>query len=144
MFQIVRIFYKGEVEAHSIEGRDAWREALQRFHAIIAADLSNNEITYSYVAILNEEGHNAIEPFVYNTMPETDGEVMYPFKYAVLRVRIKDGERQNSVEFKTYLEAIKRYFSILAADIDDTELSFNLCTVINGEGEIVEGRGFYH
>lgn len=77
-------------------------------------------------------------------MPETDGELMYPFKYAVLRVTIKDGGRQNSVEFKTYLEAIKRYFNILAADIDDTELSFNLCTVINGEGEIIEGRGFYH
>lgn len=142
MFQIVRIVYKGETELHSIEERATRREALARFHAILAADLTNNEVTYCYAGILNDEGKNAIEPFMFNANANEYGVAPNPFNYAVLRVRVKDGQRSTSVEYKSYDEAIKRYFAILAADLNDETVTYNMCTIVDSNGYIIEARSF--
>ena len=142
MYQVVRIFYKGDVESHSIEEKATRREALARFHAIIAADLSNSDVTYCYAGILNDEGKNAIEPFTFNADATDYVPAVNPFKYAVLRVRVKNDQRSTSVEFKEYEEAIKRYFAILAADLSDDTVTYNMCTVIDSNGYITEARSF--
>lgn len=55
-FSIVRIFYKGVAETHSIEFRDTLLEAQQRFFNIVAADLANAEITYQACYIIDANG----------------------------------------------------------------------------------------
>ena len=143
MYQVVRIFFKEDgTESHSIEEKATRREALARFHAILAADLGNAEVTYCYAGILKDDGKNAIEPFTFNAAATEYVPAINPYKYAVLRVRVKDGQRQTSVEFKEYQEAIKRYFSILAADLGDETVTYNMCTIIDSDGYVTEARSF--
>ena len=104
--------------------------------------MGNNEVTYSYAAILTETGQNATTPFIYNTETNIDGEPVPPFNYAVLRVRVKNNQRSTSVEFKNYNDALKRYFNILAADLQDEEVTFNFGAIVNSEGEIIESKVF--
>lgn len=142
MYQVVRIFYKGKTEQHSIEEKATLREALVRFHSIIATDLNNAEVTYAYCGILKEDGKNAVDPFMFNAASTEFIPAPNPFKYAVLRVRVANGQRSTSVEFKEYQEAIKRYFAILAADLGNDEVTQNMCSIIDGNGYVVEARSF--
>ena len=142
MYQIVRIFFKGEIEAHSIEEKVTFREALQRFHTVIGTDLANNEITYCFAMLLNEHGKNMVQPFYFSTMRNEMEEEAFPFDYAVLRVRVKEGQRSTSVEFKTHEEAVRRYFNILASDLTDNTVTYNMGAVITSQGDILESRAF--
>lgn len=55
-FAIIRIFYKGEAETHSVEFKSTYFEAQQRYYGIIAADLANPDITYQAAYIINASG----------------------------------------------------------------------------------------
>ena len=55
-FAIIRIFYKGEAETHSVEFKGTLLEAQQRFYNIVAADLANNDITYQACYIIDANG----------------------------------------------------------------------------------------
>lgn len=55
-FTVIRIFFKGETETHSVEFKDTYIEAQQRFYNIVAADLANDEITYQAAYIINASG----------------------------------------------------------------------------------------
>ena len=46
-FAIIRIFYKGDKETHSVEFKDSYFEAQQRYYNIIATDLANPDDTYT-------------------------------------------------------------------------------------------------
>lgn len=142
MYQIIRIFYKGEIETHSIEERATWREALARYHNIIAADLNNSEITYCYTALLHEEGYPMLTPFKYSIEQTEDGDDISPFEYVVARVKIKAGQRSTSIEYKNHIEALKRYLNILATDLQDEEVTYNMAVIINSNGDIEEYRAF--
>ena len=143
MYYIVRIFYKGQVEAHSIESRDDYKQALVRFHNIITTDLNNSEITYNFAAILDENGVNVVEPFYFSTTVDDEmGEPTYPFNYAILRLFVTQ-QMATSVEYKQVLhDAYKRFYSIIATDIANTDVSFNLAAIITPTGMIHEARSF--
>lgn len=55
-YLIIRIFYKGEAETHSVEIKNDFRDAQVRFYGIIAADLANEEITYNAAYIIDSNG----------------------------------------------------------------------------------------
>lgn len=55
-FVVIRIFYKGEAETHSVEFKDTYLEAQQRYYGIIAADLANPDVTYQAAYIINAAG----------------------------------------------------------------------------------------
>lgn len=55
-FVVVRLFYKGDVETHSVEIKSTREDALQRYFGIIAADLANEEITYQAAYIIDSNG----------------------------------------------------------------------------------------
>lgn len=55
-FIIVRVFFKGESETHSVEFKGTYFEAQQRYYGIIAADLANPDITYQAAYIINASG----------------------------------------------------------------------------------------
>lgn len=55
-YQVIRIFFKGTQETHSVQFFDTQREAQKRYYSILAADLANDEITYSAAYIINSAG----------------------------------------------------------------------------------------
>lgn len=55
-FVVIRIFYKGDAETHSVEFKDTYLEAQQRYYNVIAADLANPDITYQAAYIINAAG----------------------------------------------------------------------------------------
>lgn len=55
-FAVIRIYYKGEKETHSVEFKDSYFEAQQRYYNIIASDLANPDITYQAAYIINANG----------------------------------------------------------------------------------------
>ena len=55
-FAVIRIYYKGDKETHSVEFKDAYLEAQQRYYNIIASDLANADITYQAAYIINASG----------------------------------------------------------------------------------------
>lgn len=55
-FTVVRQYYKGDVETHSMEVKTDYMDALQRFFNIVASDLANAEITYQATYIVDSNG----------------------------------------------------------------------------------------
>lgn len=55
-YSVVRIFYKGNAETHSIEQKATLAEAQKRYFNIIATDLANDEITYQSAYIIDSNG----------------------------------------------------------------------------------------
>lgn len=55
-YQIIRVFWKGDKETHSVEFKSDKDEALQRYFNIIAADLANAEIAYNAAYIIDSNG----------------------------------------------------------------------------------------
>lgn len=55
-FAVIRIYYKGDKETHSVEFKDTYLEAQQRYYNIIASDLANADITYQAAYIINASG----------------------------------------------------------------------------------------
>ena len=55
-YAVIRIFFKGENETHSVEFKNTLIEAQQRFFNVVAADLANNEITYQAAYIIDAKG----------------------------------------------------------------------------------------
>ena len=55
-FAIIRIYCKGDKETHSVEFKDTYLEAQQRFYNIVASDLANPDVTYQAAFIINASG----------------------------------------------------------------------------------------
>lgn len=55
-FAVIRIYYKGDKETHSVEFKDTYLEAQQRFYNIVASDLANPDVTYQAAYIINASG----------------------------------------------------------------------------------------
>lgn len=55
-YTVVRQFFKGDAETHSMEVKTDYNEALQRYFNIIAADLAATDITYNAAYIIDSNG----------------------------------------------------------------------------------------
>lgn len=63
--------------------------------------------------------------------------------YSVLRLFQKSGQITHSVEHKTdYLEAQKRFYNIIAADLANSEITYHAAYIINSMGRIVDAKVF--
>lgn len=65
---IIRVFYRGASETHSVEIKTDRRQATQRFYNIIASDLADDTITYQYCEIRDCYGNDVdgLHPVVYD------------------------------------------------------------------------------
>jgi hypothetical protein len=72
-FAIIRIFYKGDKETHSVEFKDSYFEAQQRYYGIIAADLANPDVTYQAAYIIDARGL-MLDGKVFDRTPEPEPE----------------------------------------------------------------------
>lgn len=142
MYYIVRIRWVGESETHSIEQRADYRSALARFHNIIAADVGTETVTYCATFLFNEEMNFVTSPFFYSTETDLIGDPHAGFEYIVGRVYISNETLRTSIEYKNKDEAYKRYFNILAADLQDDTISYNGAFILNSTGQRIESRAF--
>ena len=142
MYYIVRIRWAGETETHSIEQREDFRAALGRFHNVIAADLSAEAVTYCAAFLLDSEMKLVVSPFYYSAGTDVIGDPHAAFEYVVGRVYITNGTFKSSIEYKGQEDAYKRYYNILAADLQDTTVTYNGAFIINPVGRILESRAF--
>lgn len=55
-FTVVRQFFKGNTETHSVEVKQSLEEARKRFFGIIATDLNDADITYQAAYIIDSNG----------------------------------------------------------------------------------------
>lgn len=55
-YQVIRLFFKGDKETHSMQLFDDYLSAQQRYYNIIAADLADADITYQAAYIINAQG----------------------------------------------------------------------------------------
>ena len=133
-FAVLRIFFRGETEAHSIEYKDTMREAETRFHNILAADEGNGQTTYCLCAILDKSvGTSRIEVRDYREEKTS----FYP----MIRI-MEDGEgMHNSVQIYTeHEEAIKRWYGVVAADLENEALIYHAALMMDMNGMTGEYR----
>lgn len=63
--------------------------------------------------------------------------------YTVIRQFYKNGAETHSMEIKaSYEDALKRYFSIIATDLNDTEITYQATYIIDSTGLMMEQRVF--
>lgn len=55
-YSVVRIYFKGEQETHSVEQRSSLMEAQKRYFNILANDFANDDITYCSAYIIDSDG----------------------------------------------------------------------------------------
>lgn len=68
-YTVVRQFFKGENETHSMEVKASKEEAVQRFFAILSADLLDNTISYNAAYVIDSTGL-MIEGRVFDRRPK--------------------------------------------------------------------------
>ena len=63
--------------------------------------------------------------------------------YTVIRQFYKNGAETHSMEIKaSYEDALKRYFSIIATDLNDAEITYQATYIIDSTGLMMEQRVF--
>lgn len=63
--------------------------------------------------------------------------------FTVIRQFFKDNTETHSVEVKqSLIEARKRFFGIIAADLNDADITYQAAYIIDSNGLMIEGRVF--
>jgi len=68
-FQVVRVFQSNGKMSNSVEYMTSYDEAQKRFYNILAADISNNNITYHAAYIINSLGRT-VDMKAFDRRPE--------------------------------------------------------------------------
>lgn len=55
-YTVVRQFFKGEAETHSMEVKETLEEARKRYFNVIASDLNTEDITWQAAYIIDSNG----------------------------------------------------------------------------------------
>lgn len=55
-YTVIRQFFKGDTETHSMEVKQTLEDARKRFFSIIAADLNDSDITWQAAYIIDSNG----------------------------------------------------------------------------------------
>ena len=133
-YAVLRIYYRGATEAHSIEYKDTLREAQTRFHNILASDEGNDNTTYCLCMVFDRRTNRVLSE-IHDYREESTA--FYP----VIRIT-EDGEgMHNSVQIHTdYNDAVKRWYGIIAADLDDESLTYHAAIMMDSNGMIGDYR----
>ena len=55
-YTVIRQFYKGDVETHSVERKETLEDARKRYFGIIATDLNDSAITWQAAYVIDSNG----------------------------------------------------------------------------------------
>lgn len=70
-YSVIRIFFKGDAETHSVQQFSELKDAQKRYFNIIASDLADNNITYQACYIIDSSGL-MVEGRVFDRRPMTE------------------------------------------------------------------------
>ena len=136
-YAVLRINFKGETESHSIEYKDTLREAETRYHNIITADIGNSQVDYS-LAMIFDRNANKLVGEIHDYRAEKSA--FYPL------IRIyEDDSMHNSVQIfadgrenpgEAYKQAEKRWYAVIAADLDNEQVVYNAAIMMDNNGTI--------
>jgi len=146
-YLVVRILIKdGDNEIHSIEYFDELHKAEQRYFAIIGADINGQDTIYNAAFIIDRDG-NMVRNEINDIREQKDK------FYIVVRFFFKNDKYYNSIQYypvdydnpyESYKTALQRWFNIIAADLNDKDITANGAFIIDSaSGDITDGRTFY-
>lgn len=145
-FMVIRSRFIGESEIHSTEYFDDEHTALQRFSNIWAADLNNKDVTWNGVFLFDVYNLQWIKKYEINDLREQK----YTF-FMLARFLEKNDAMVHSIQYffadpsdpsAVYLEAVKRWFNVIAADLNDEEVTANGAVIFDSIGGVKESRFF--
>ena len=145
-FIVVRSRFIGENEVHSTEYFEDEHSALQRFSNIWAADINNNEVTWNGVFLFDINNLRYVKKYEINDLRAEKNTF-----FLLLRFFEKNNQMSHSVQYYfpdfadpsvEYMNAVKRWFSIIAADLSDEEVTANGAVLFDSMANVNESRYF--
>lgn len=145
-FIVVRSRFIGENEIHSTEYFEDEHSALQRFSNIWAADINNNEVTWNGVFLFDINNLRYVKKYEINDLRAEKNTF-----FLLLRFFEKNNQMNHSVQYYfpnyadpsvEYMSAVKRWFSIIAADLSDEEVTANGAVLFDSMANVNESRYF--
>ena len=145
-FMVIRLRFIGESEIHSTEYFDDEHTALQRFSNIWAADLNNKDVTWNGVFLFDVYNLQWIKKYELNDLREQKNTF-----FILARFLEKNDAMTHSIQYYfadpadpsvEYMEAVKRWFNVIAADLNDEEVTANGAVIFDSLGNVKESRFF--
>ena len=145
-FIVVRSRFIKESEIHSTEYFEDEHSAIQRFSNIWAADVNNNKVTWSGVFLFDTNNLQYVKKFEINDLREDKNTF-----FMLLRFFEKDAEMTHSLQYfypdyidpsVEYMNAVKRWFNVIAADLNDDEITANGAILFDSLAGVREQRFF--
>lgn len=145
-FIVVRSRFIGESEIHSTEYFSDEHSALQRFSNIWAADLNNNEVTWNGVFLFDISDLRYVKKYEINDLREQKDTF-----FLLLRFFEKNEQMSHSIQYYfpsyedpsiEYMNAVKRWFSVIAADLNDDGITANGAILFDSLAGVKESRYF--
>lgn len=143
---VVRSRFIGDSEIHSTEYFEDEHSALQRFSNIWAADINNASVTWNGVFMFNMNNLQYPVKYEINDLREDKNTF-----FLLLRFFEVSGGMNHSVQYYfpsyedpsvEYREAVKRWFSVIAADLDNDDVTANGAILFDSLANIKESRYF--
>lgn len=145
-FIVVRSRFIGSEEIHSTEYFDDEHSALQRFSNIWAADLNNKDVTWNGVFLFDVRDLQYVRKYEIN-----DLRVNKDTFFLLLRFFEKNGSMTHSIQYffpdyedptVEYMNAVKRWFNVIAADLNDDKVTANGAVLFGSSQGVREARYF--
>ena len=145
-FIVVRSRFIKESEIHSTEYFEDEHSAIQRFSNIWAADVNNDKVTWNGVFLCDTSNLQYVKKFEINDLREDKNTF-----FMLLRFLEKDSEMTHSLQYFypdyvdpsiEYMNAVKRWFTVIATDLNDDEVTANGAILFDSLAEVREQRFF--
>lgn len=145
-FIVVRSRFIGESEVHSTEYFEDEHSAIQRFSNIWAADVNNNNVTWNGVFLFDTNNLQYVKKYEINDLREDKNTF-----FMLLRFFEKNAEMTHSLQYFypdyadpsiEYMNAVKRWFTVIATDLNDDEITANGAILFDSLADVKEQRYF--
>lgn len=145
-FIVVRSRFIGESEIHSTEYFEDEHSAIQRFSNIWAADVNNPNVTWNGVFLFDIHNLQYVKKYEINDLREDKNTF-----FILLRFLEKNSEMTHSIQYFfpgyvdpyiEYMNAVKRWFNVIAADLNDEEVTENGAIIFDSLADVKEQRYF--
>lgn len=145
-FIVVRSRFIGESEIHSTEYFEDEHSAIQRFSNIWAADVNNPNVTWNGVFLFDIHNLQYVKKYEINDLREDKNTF-----FILLRFLEKNSEMTHSIQYFfpdyadpsiEYMNAVKRWFTVIATDLNDDEVTANGAILFDSLADVKEQRYF--
>ena len=147
-FIVVRSRFIKESEIHSTEYFEDEHSAIQRFSNIWASDVNNKDVTWNGVFLFDTRDLRYVKKYEINDLRNDENKNTF---FMLLRFFEKKNQMAHSIQYFfpnyadpsiEYMNAVKRWFNVIAADLNDEEITANGAVIFDSLAEVKESRYF--